>query len=343
MIKAYAALAPGAELRSFEYNPGELGHDQVEIAVEYCGVCHSDLSMLDNQWGMTAYPFVPGHEVAGRISAVGSHVTAFKVGDRVGLGWNSGYCNQCACCMTGDHNLCSDAEGTIVGRHGGFADHVRAQATSVVKLPDDLPMDVAGPLFCGGVTVFNPILQYNLSPTSRVAVIGIGGLGHLALQFLRAWGCHVTAFTSSPDKHDELLALGAHATLDSRSKDALKAATGSFDLILSTVNVGLEWNRYINCLKPHGRLHFVGALMEPVQISVFSLMAAQRSISSSPVGSPSTIATMLDFAVRHNIRPQIELFAMKDVNKALTHLRNGSPRYRIVLKNGELEEANADV
>lgn len=333
MIQAYAALAAGAELRSYEYDPGELAHDQVEIAVEYCGICHSDLSMLDNEWGMTRYPFVPGHEVAGRISAVGSGVSRFKVGDRVGLGWHSAFCNECGSCMTGDHNLCSSAEGTIVGRHGGFADRVRAQAISVVALPDELPLEIAGPLFCGGVTVFNPILQYNLSPTSRVAVIGIGGLGHMALQFLNAWGCHVTAFTSSPDKQQEALQLGAHTTLDSRSKDALKAAAGSFDLILSTVNVSLEWDRYISCLKPKGRLHFVGALLEPVQLNIFSLMLAQRSVSSSPVGSPTTIATMLDFAVRHKIRPQIELFEMKDVNQAIERLRHGSPRYRIVLQN----------
>lgn len=333
MIKAWAARAAGAELRPFEYDPGALGADQVEIAVDYCGICHSDLSMLDNEWGMTAYPFVPGHEVAGRVVAVGEAVGRFKVGDAVGLGWHSAYCNHCGCCMSGDHNLCNQAEGTIVGRHGGFAERVRAQASSVVALPEGLPAEVAGPLFCGGVTVFNPILQYELSPTARVAVIGIGGLGHMALQFLNAWGCHVTAFTSSPDKQQEALALGAHATLDSRNKDALKAATASFDLILSTVNVGLEWGRYINCLKPKGRLHFVGAVMEPVQVSVFSLMMGQRSVSASPVGSPITIATMLEFAVRHGIQPRIELFDMKDVNKALEHLRNGSPRYRIVLKN----------
>jgi alcohol/geraniol dehydrogenase (NADP+) len=143
----------------------------------------------------------------------------------------------------------------------------------------------------------------------------------------------VTAFTSSPDKQQEALQLGAHTTLDSRSKDALKAAAGSFDLILSTVNVSLEWDRYISCLKPKGRLHFVGALLEPVQLNIFSLMLAQRSLSSSPVGSPTTIATMLDFAVRHTIQPQIELFDMKDVNQAIERLRHGSPRYRVVLKN----------
>lgn len=332
MIKAYAAFEPGGELKPFEYDPGPLGDHDVEIEVDYCGICHSDLSMLNNEWGITQYPFVPGHEVAGRIRAVGKHVNKFNIGDRVGLGWHAGYCNECNTCMEGDHNLCSSAQGTIVGRHGGFADKVRAQAASVVKLPDTLSSESAGPLFCGGITVFNPIVQFDLKPTARVGVIGIGGLGHMAVQFLNKWGCEVTAFTSSEAKRTEALELGAHRTLDSRDKDALKASAGYFDLIISTVNVELDWGAYINTLRPKGRLHLVGAVLEPMKISVMALMGGQRSVSSSPVGSPAVIAQMLDFAARHSIEPTVEVFPMAEVNAAIERLEHGSPRYRVVLQ-----------
>lgn len=332
MIKAYAALEAGGELQPFEYDPGPLADHDVEIAVDYCGICHSDLSMLNNEWGITQYPFVPGHEVAGKISAVGKHVTKFKVGDRVGLGWHSSYCNDCNTCLEGDHNLCSSAQGTLIGRHGGFADKVRAQATSVVALPDELSSEKAGPLFCGGITVYNPMVQFDLKPTAKVAVIGIGGLGHMALKFLNAWGCEVTAFTSSEAKRTEALELGAHKTLNSRDNEALSQAAYSFDLILSTVNVKLDWGSYVQTLKPKGRLHFLGAVLEPVEVSIFALMGAQRSISSSPVGSPAIIAQMLEFSARHKIEPEVEVFDMKDINKAIERLDKGSPRYRVVLK-----------
>ena len=333
MIKAYAVMEAGGKLEPFEYDPGPLDDHDVEITVEYCGICHSDLSMINNEWGMTRYPFVPGHEVAGRISAVGKHVSKFKEGDRVGLGWHSSYCNECNTCLEGDHNLCGSAKGTIIGRHGGFADKVRAQATSVVALPDAISSETAGPLFCGGVTVYNPLVQYDIKPTSKVAVIGIGGLGHMALKFLNAWGCEVTAFTSSESKVAQALELGAHKTLSSIDDAELKKAAFSFDLIISTVNVGLNWNAYINTLKAKGRLHFVGALTEPVQINMLGMMFAQRSISSSPVGSPAVIAEMLEFADRHNIAAEVETFDMKDLNDAVDRLENGSPRFRVVLKN----------
>lgn len=333
MIKAYAAMKPGAPLEPFEYDPGELGHDEVEIKVESCGICHSDLSMLDNEWGFTQYPFVPGHEVIGTIIAFGKAVNNFELGQRVGLGWHSGYCLSCQTCHSGDHNLCLKAQPTIAGRHGGFADKVRAQAQAVVPLPETLNPDAAGPLFCGGITVFNPLVQFDIKPTSKVAVIGIGGLGHLALQFLNAWGCHVTAFTSSEAKQKEALSLGAHAVLDTRSEAALATAQNQFDLILSTVNVKLDWNAYLATLAPKGRLHFVGATLEPLDIGVFSLIGAQRTVSGSPVGSPATIKTMLEFAARHQIEAVTETFKFSEINQAIQKLRDGNAHYRIVLKH----------
>lgn len=331
MIKAYAAHEPKSPLTPFEYDPGPLLPDQVELDVLYCGICHSDISIMDNDWNATVYPVVPGHEVVGRIAQCGDAVTSLAPGQIVGLGWNASACNECEACRTGDLNFCPDSQATIIGHHGGFADKVRAAANCVVPIPDGIELESAGPLFCGGVTVFNPLVQFDVKPTDRVAVIGIGGLGHLALMFLRAWGCEVTAFTSRPAKRTEALELGAHHTLDSRDPEALRASQGRFDFILSTVNVKLDWNRYLRTLRPRGRLHFVGATLEPLDLDFFALISGQKSVSASPVGSPATIAQMLDFARRHNIRPRIEKFPMSDINAAITRLRSGQARYRVVL------------
>jgi len=331
MIKAFAASEAGGQMKPYEYDPGPIGYNDIEIEVEHCGICHSDLSMLDNEWGIADFPLVPGHEVVGTIRDIGPGVSHHQIGRQVGLGWHSGYCMTCPSCLSGDHNLCVSAQGTIVNRHGGFADKVRAHAASVVALPKNIDVQSAGPLFCGGVTVFNPLVQFGVKPTDRVAVIGIGGLGHMALQFLNAWGCQVTAFTSSDTKKTEALELGAHQTLNSRDPDEIKAAAGHFDMILSTVNVKLDWNDYIQTLKPRGRLHYVGATLEPLDLTLFPLIMGQRSISASPVGSPANIAKMLDFAVRHGIKPVIETFPMEKVNDAMDRLRSGQARYRIVL------------
>ncbi len=332
-IQAYAAFEAGARLKPFEYDAGPLAPDNVEIAVEYCGICHSDLSMMDNEWGFSEYPLVPGHEVIGTISAVGDQVTDLAVGDKVGLGWHAGYCNTCQQCLSGDHNLCSSAVATIAGHYGGFADKVRAQATSVIKLPEGVDEKSAGPLFCGGITVFNPLLQFDVKPKDKVAVIGIGGLGHMALEFLNAWGCEVTAFTSTPAKKEEALKMGAHHVLNSRDNSEIQGAAGRFDMILSTVNVKLDWNLYISTLKPKGRLHFVGATLEPLDVAAFPLIGGQKSISGSPVGSPAAIATMLEFCARHKIRPRVETFPFDRINDAIDHLRSGKARYRVVLTN----------
>ena len=210
---------------------------------------------------------------------------------------------------------------------------VRVNAKSVVALPEQLDLKTAGPLFCGGITVFNPLVQFDVKPTDKVAVIGIGGLGHLALQFLNAWGCEVTAFTSSESKAEEAKSFGAHHIINSRSEAELEQAAGQFDFIISTVNVKLDWNAYVNTLNPKGRLHFVGATLEPLDLSLFGLLLGQRSVSASPVGSPATIAQMLEFAAQHNIAPQIELFDFTEINQALDHLREGKARYRIVLQH----------
>ncbi len=331
MINAYAATEAGAKLEPFEYDPGELGPREVEIDVDYCGICHSDVSMHHNEWGLTQFPYIGGHEVVGRIAAIGSDVVGLSPGQAVGLGWHSGYCESCAQCGSGNHNLCAGAEATIIGHYGGFADKVRASAAAIIPLPDGIDLESAGPLFCGGITVFNPLVQYDIKPTDKVAVVGIGGLGHLALQFLNAWGCEVTAFTSSDTKREEALKLGAHQTLNSRDEKEIEQAAGRFDLLISTVNVKLDWNLYLGTLAPKGRLHFVGATLEPLDLAVFNFIMAQRSVSGSPVGSPDTIRKMLDFTVLHKIKPVIEKYPFSRINEATEHVHSGQAHYRVVL------------
>ena len=332
MIQAYAVHEPEGKLQPFEYDPGDLVPGQVEIDVLACGICHSDLSMIENQWGMTAYPLVPGHEVVGTVAALGEGVTNVAVGDTVGLGWYSGSCLTCRQCMSGDHNLCAGNEGTIVGRYGGFADAVRCQAEWAIPLPQGVNAAKAGPLFCGGITVFNPIVQFGVRPTDRVGVIGIGGLGHLALQFLAKWGCEVTAFTSTDAKTDEAREMGAHHVVNSRDDAQLEAVAGSLDFILSTVNVDLDWNSFLGALGPRGRLHTVGAVLAPIPVPAFGIIPGQKSVSGSPLGSPATTAMMLEFCARHGIEAVTEHFPMSEVNEALDHLQAGKARYRIVLE-----------
>jgi uncharacterized zinc-type alcohol dehydrogenase-like protein len=235
--------------------------------------------------------------------------------------------------MSGDHNMCASTEGTIVGRHGGFADRVRCDAAWATPLPEGVDALSAGPLFCGGITVFNPIVQMGVRPTDRVGVIGIGGLGHMALMFLNKWGCEVTAFTSTGPKADEARAMGAHRVVNSRDEKAIGAEAGRFDFILSTVNVTLHWDAYIGALGPRGRLHTVGAVLEPMAVTAFPMIMGQKSLSGSPLGSPATTADMLDFCARHTIKPVIETFPMSKANEAMEHLRAGKARYRVVLTN----------
>lgn len=332
MTKAYAAAEAGGKLTLIDIELPPLGPQDVKIKVAFCGVCHSDLSMINNEWGISQYPLVAGHEIVGEIIEVGDSVEVDKIGQIVGLGWHADYCLNCFSCDTGDHNLCSSAKPTIAGRHGGFAEYVQANQKSVVEIPRGVDMKLAGPLFCGGITVFNPLVQYDIKPTDKVAVIGIGGLGHLGLQFLNAWGCEVTAFTSSESKANEAKQMGAHHIINSRDAKEIEAAAVSFDFIMSTVNVKLDWNLYLGTLKPKGRLHFVGASLEPLDIGVFNLLSGQKSVSGSPVGSPSTIATMLEFSAQHGIKPIVEMYDMSQINDAMEHLEKGDARYRIVLQ-----------
>ncbi len=332
-IQAYASVESGGDLTPFSYDPGPLAGDHVEIEVTACGLCHSDVSMLDNEWGVSQYPLVPGHEAVGRITEVGAGVSHLKPGQMVGVGWSAESCLTCGQCLSGHHQRCGTGKPTIRGRHGGFADRMRVQAVWAIPLPEGLDTRSAGPLFCGGITVFSPFLDYNILPTDRVGVIGIGGLGHLAVQFARAWGCEVTAFTGSMDKAEELKNLGAHKVVNSRDDSALKALRGQYDVIISTVNVNLAWHRYIAALAPQGRLVHVGMITEPMAVPGAALISGQKRVGGSDTGSPAVVAKMLEFCARHDIRPVTEYFKFADVNDAIAHLKSGKARYRIVLEN----------
>ena len=330
-FSAWAAHAAGGQFEAYEYYAGTLGADEVEVAIEHCGICHSDLSMLENAWGITHYPLIPGHEAMGRVVALGEHASGLTIGQRVGVGWNSSSCMHCHTCLDGDQHLCVSAGKTIVGRHGAFANRVRVHWMWAIPIPDALASSDVGPLLCGGITVFYPLLHFNVMPTQRVGMVGIGGLGHLALKFLRAWGCEVTAFSSSESKHAEALQLGAHRVVSSLDKASMRDIRGSLDLILNTVNAPLNWDALMSTLAPKGRLHFVGSALESMPIPPLKLIQKQLEISGSPTGPRGAIDSMLKFAARHQISPQIERFPMSRVNDAMEHLRTGKARYRIVL------------
>jgi uncharacterized zinc-type alcohol dehydrogenase-like protein len=330
---AYAAAAPKGELKPFNFDAGDIGPEDAEIKITHCGLCHSDLSMLDNEWGMSQFPFVPGHEVVGTVVALGDEAKGLKIGQRVGVGWFAHSCLACHECLSGDHHLCAQGQGTITGRHGGFADRIRVQWTWARPLPDALDLAKTGPLLCGGVTVFAPLFNYKVPSTARVGVIGIGGLGHMALQFANKWGCEVHAFTTSDGKEAEARKLGAHVVHNTKQPDALKKISGGLDLIISTINAPLDVPALLGTLAPHGRLHNVGAVLKPLEVPAFGLIMGQKSVSGSPTGSPTVIDHMLEFSARHDIAPITETFPMSKVNDAIDRLRSGKARYRIVLVN----------
>ena len=332
-IQGLAAHAAGAELLSFKYDPGELGLYEVEIAITYCGICHSDLHLIANDWGISLYPFIPGHEVVGTVRAVGAEVLSLEVGQRVGLGWQSNSCGVCEWCSRGLENLCPASEGTCVHRNGGYADRVRANARFVIPIPEALESEQAAPLLCGGITVYNPLRTHGVNPSSRVGVVGIGGLGHLAIQFARAFGAEITAFSTSTEKEEEARALGAHNFVNSLESKAMKEMASSMDLILSTASADQEWGVYVQALRPTGTLCFVGVPPSPVSVHAFPLISGQRSISGSPIGSPYLLKEMLDVAARHNVKAMTESFPMAQANTAIEKVKKNKVRYRAVLAN----------
>lgn len=332
-IQGLAVHAAGAELLPFRYDPGKLGSQEVEIVISHCGICHSDLHLIANDWGISNYPFIPGHEIIGTVAAKGADVRGLEVGQRVGLGWQSNSCGRCDWCMQGLENLCSESEATCVHRHGGYASSVRANSRFVIPVPDGLPSEQAAPLLCGGITVYNPIRTHGINPSSRVGIVGIGGLGHIAVQFARVFGAEVTAFSTTAGKEAEARALGAHHFVNSRDTKAIKDTAGSLDFILTTVNADQEWGTYLQSLRPNGSLCFVGVPPSPVSVHAFPLISGQRTISGSPIGSPFRIREMLNVAARHGVKATTESFPMAKANEAIEKVKKNKVRYRAVLAN----------
>ena len=332
-IECYAALEAKKPLEPFQYEPNALHPLDVEIQITHCGICHSDIHLIDDDWKISHYPVVPGHEIIGTISEVGSDVHQFRVGSRVGIGWQCGSCMECEWCMGGEQNLCSQMKGTCVDSYGGYAKSIRVNSRFVFAIPDTLTSENAAPLLCGGITVYSPLRTYEVRSAMKVGVIGIGGLGHLALQYANAFGCEVTAFTTSQSKEAEAKSFGAHHFVSTKEEGALEKIAGSLDFILSTVSADINWTDYINVLRPKGKLCIVGVPENDIRFSAFPVIFGQKSVCGSPIGSPSTIREMLEFSARHGIKAQTETFPMTEVNRALEKLRKNEARYRIVLKN----------
>ena len=332
-IHGLAAHAAGAELLPYHYDPGKLGPQEVEIAVTHCGICHSDLHLISNDWGISQYPFIPGHEVIGTVAAAGSDVSMHKVGDRVGLGWQSNSCGECEWCMKGMENLCPAQEATCVHRNGGYAERVRADARFVIPIPEALKSEHAAPLLCGGITVYSPLRSHGINPSSRVGIVGIGGLGHLAIQFARVFGANVTAFSSSAGKEEEVRALGAHHFVNTRESKAMKEVAGTQDFLLTTINADQDWGAYMQALRPTGILCFVGVPPSPIALQAFPLIAGLRSVTGSPIGSPHMLREMMDVAARHGVKATTECFPMSKANEAIEKVKKNKVRYRAVLAN----------
>lgn len=318
MIQGYAAMQAGNALQPYGYEPEDLEAHDVEIEITHCGVCHSDIHLIDDDLGISKFPLIPGHEIIGTI--VGS-------GKRVGVGWQRGSCHTCSYCRVGNENLCAESRPTCVADPGGFAERIRVDGRFAFPIPDALASENAAPLLCAGVTVFSPLFCH-VDSSMRVGILGIGGLGHLALQFASALGCEVVAISHSADKKEEALGFGADHFL---STDSLGGATGSLDFILSTINVGADWRSYLSLLRPEGKLCFVGLSSEPISCGAVDLIVGQKSLVGSAIGGSVDMQRMLEFAARHSIVAKTELYPMSEVNRAIERVRRNEVRYRAVL------------
>jgi len=333
MIHAYAAPAASKPLEPFEYSPSDLKDDEVEISIDCCGLCHSDLHVIDDDWKISKYPLVPGHEIVGKITRKGKNVQDLKIGQRVGVGWQCGACLTCEFCVKGDETVCSSKVRTCVDRFGGFADQIVVDFRFAFPIPESISSEAAAPLLCAGITVYSPFKLYDIQAPQSVAIIGIGGLGHLALQFAKAFGCDVTAISSSPDKEQEAKKFGADHFITLNDPAQIKKAFNSFDFILSTVSADIDWTMIGMMLRPKAKLCFVGVPPSDVKFPVRLLISGNRSICGSGTGSRTNMAEMLQFCARHHIQAQVEVMPMNQLNQATLRLKANKARYRIVLKN----------
>mgnify|MGYP001245192082 FL=1 len=332
-INAFAAAKKRAPLAPWSFETKELRCQECVVRVLACGICHSDVHMIDNDWMMSQYPLVPGHEIVGEVMEVGSGVSHIKAGDRVGIGWQKSACMHCDDCLHGNENLCDHNVPTIVGNHGGFADHVVTDSRFVFKIPDGLETPSVGPLLCGGITVFSALHYAGMTSGQRVGIIGVGGLGHMAVQFASKMGNHVTAFTTSSDKAEFAAILGAHDAVVVTGNTFSHAPAKKLDILLSTIPAPLDLDNYINLLNSDGTLCYVGIGEASANVPLLPLLQKRRRVMASPIGGRGMIRHMLDVADAHGVAPIVELFPFDKVNEAIDKVRNNTIRYRAVLMN----------
>jgi uncharacterized zinc-type alcohol dehydrogenase-like protein len=327
----YAVQEPGGPVHAIEAQAPPLGPREVDVRVTHCGICNTDVGLIDDVYGVSRFPLVAGHEAVGEVVALGDEVEpgALTLGQRVGVGAVAGSCQACEWCLSGRQNLCPRKDVTAMrGDGGGFAGVVRAgDWRHVQPIPAALDSAAAAPLLCAGATVFPPFLRHGVRPIDRVAVVGVGGLGHLAVQFAAAWGCHVTAISASADKAADARRFGAHDVIVGADP-----APGSFDFVLSTAPADLAWDAYVAALRPGGTLCLVGVPRSPLSIAPLALLTGERKLAAGNVGTPTEQRAMLEFAARHRIAAQTETYPVARIDEALDRVRQGAARYRVVLE-----------
>ncbi|CAI8595527.1 unnamed protein product [Vicia faba] len=333
----WAAKDTSGVLSPFSFSRRETNDKDVAFKVLYCGICHTDLHMAKNEWGMTSYPLVPGHEIVGIVTKVGSKVEKFKVGDKVGVGFVVDSCRACENCEKNLENYCPKYTPTSGATSpGGYSDSMVADERFVVRIPDELPLDSAAPLLCAGITVYSPLRYYGLDkPGLKIGVVGLGGLGHMAVKFAKAFGANVTVISTSPSKEKEALEhLGADSFLISRDHEKLQAATGTLDGIIDTVSANHPVVPLIGLLKSHGKLIMVGAPDKPLEIPIFPLLLGRKLVGGSAIGGLKETQEMVDFAAKHNVKPDVEIVPVDYVNSAFERLLKGDVKYRFVIDIG---------
>jgi len=328
-------------LKLWKYEATPLRPDDIHIKITHCGICHSDIHTLDSGWGPTKYPVIVGHEIVGEVTELGSGVTKFKIGDRVGVGPQCSSCHLCVNCKVGKEQFCKSSVYTYNSTYpdggltyGGYAEAIRVPQQFAIAIPDGLLSSEVAPLLCAGNTVFTP-LKKHMTPGCRVGVIGIGGLGHLAVQFASKLGAlDVTAITSSNKKVADAFKLGATKSLQSSDAQAMKDAIRSLDLIICTVGSHeIDWDGYIKLLDVGGKLIVVGLPEEKIKVNLANLIYNGTSITGTIIGSPSDLEAMLEFAVKHDVKPWVQVCPMSEVNEALTKVRDNDVKFRYVLEN----------
>lgn len=341
----YAAQSSTTPLAPYAFERRALRDNDVAMEILYCGVCHSDLHTARNDWGWTSYPIVPGHEIVGRVTAVGTAVTRHKVGDTVAVGCMVDSCQQCDQCRKGEEQLCREGNtGTYNGRdrltreptQGGYAKHLVVRQEFVLRVPATLDLAKVAPLLCAGITTYSPLRTWNVVPGSRVGVIGLGGLGHMAVKLAAGMGAKVTVLSRSPDKTADALALGAHQLLVSGDKEAMAKARSSFDLIIDTVPVKHGLDPYVPLLDVDGTLVLVGQVGPMAEQSTVPMILGRRRIAGSPIGGIRETQEMLDFCAEKNILPECEMIRMEQINHAFERMERSDVRYRFVIDMASL-------